>query len=653
MSIAFAPSSNTTNNPVRHLTLVPHTRVTLDDPVWAQRQQINRERTLEHIYGQCEQTGRIAALDGVYDPEVVARGVLGGNVPVLFWDSDVAKWIEAAAYSLATHPDPHLDALLDQVIARIAAAQQPDGYINCWFTAVEPAKRWSNLRDWHELYDAGHLVEAAVAHFQATGKRTLLDVMVRYVDYIASVFGREPGKRRGYCGHPEIELALIRLAQATGEARHRDLARYFVDERGQQPHYFDQEALARGEDPAAYWFGGHEYSQSHRPVREQTEVVGHAVRATYLYSAMADLAASDGDTALLDACKRLWTHLTTRRMYVMGGIGSSKHNEGFTGDYDLPNESAYAETCAAIALVFWAQRMLLVDLDRRYADVMELALYNAVLSGISLDGTRFFYDNPLASAGGHHRQEWFHCPCCPPNLARLVASAGGYLYAQGEDEVVVHLYAQSRAELELDGQAVTLRQETKYPWDGSVRLTVGTAAPTTFGLRLRLPGWCRNPRVSVNGEPVDLEAATGSGYALVRRTWRDGDVVALELPMPTERVYAHPAVAADVGSVALRRGPLVYCLEQADQSAPLGRILLPASAALEARFDPQLLGGVVVLEAQAAALAEAGWEDTLYRSAPPAAEPCPIRAIPYFLWDNRAPGPMAVWLRELFAAAEA
>jgi DUF1680 family protein len=653
MSISLSAGLPTAADSIgRRFTPLPHTSVSIDDTFWSERQRVNRERTLAHIYEQCRKTGRIDALSGVYDPAIVKKGVLGGNVPVLFWDSDVAKWIEAASYSLATHPDPQLDALLDEVIDRIARHQQPDGYFNCWFTAVEPEKRWTNLRDWHELYDAGHLIEAAVAHHEATGKRSLLDVVARYADYIGSVFGPGEGQRRGYCGHAEIELALVRLARATGERRHLDLARYFVDERGRRPNYFDQEALARGEDPGAYWFGGHEYSQSHRPVREQEEVVGHAVRATYLYSAMADLAAEDGDTDLLAACRRLWRHLTTKRMYVMGGIGSSKHNEGFTGDYDLPNESAYAETCAAIALVFWAQRMLQIDLDRRYADIMELALYNAVLSGISLDGTRFFYDNPLASAGNHHRQEWFHCPCCPPNLARLVASLGGYLYARSDDELVVHLYAQSRAQLRLDGQNVTLRQETRYPWDGDVTITIGAAAPAEFGLRLRVPSWCRAPRLAVNGAPVELAGALEGGYALVRRVWWDGDTVTLELPMPVERVYAHPAVAADVGSVALRRGPVVYCLEQADHAAPPQRVLLPADAELSTRFAPELLGGVVVVEGQGAVLTDAGWEGTLYRSSPPVAQPCPIFAIPYFLWDNRAPGPMTVWLHELSAVAD-
>jgi DUF1680 family protein len=423
-----------------------------------------------------------------------------------------------------------------------------------------------------------------------------------------------------------------------------------VDERGRQPHYYDQEARARGDDPANFWARSYEYNQSHRPVREQDQVVGHAVRAAYLYSAMADLAAEDGDAALLAACERLWQHLTTKRMYVMGGIGTSKQNEGFTSDYDLPNESAYAETCAAIALVFWAQRMLQIDCDRRYADVLELALYNAVLSGGSLDGTRFFYDNPLASDGTHHRQEWFTCPCCPPNLARIFASLGAYVYAQSADEAVVHLYVQSAARLDLGGQAVTLRQETSYPWDETVALRVSTPGPATFGLRLRVPAWCRAPRLMVNGAAQDLAGALERGYACIRRTWQDGDVVTLELPMPAERVYAHPEIRADVGSAALRRGPLVYCLEQADHDVPLHRILLPANTDLAAHFEPELLGGVVVLEGDARALSDSGWDGTLYRATPPDARPCRLRAIPYYAWDHRAPGPMTVWVHEQPAA---
>ncbi|HEU5102138.1 MAG TPA: beta-L-arabinofuranosidase domain-containing protein [Roseiflexaceae bacterium] len=627
---------------------IPFTKVTIDDSFWAPRQQVNRERTIPHIYRQLLETGRIDAFKKDWDPDAATRRRDSwGGTAVMFWDSDVAKWIEAASFSLATNPDPQLDAQLDEVIALIAGAQHADGYLNTWFTGVDPDGRWKNLRDWHELYCAGHLIEAAVAHFNATGKRSLLDVLCRYTDYIGSVFGPEPGQKRGYCGHPEIELALVKLAHATGEQRYMELSRYFVEERGRQPHYFDQEAIARGEDPAKFWARSHEYNQSHLPVREQPEVVGHAVRAVYLYSAMVDLADEYGDDSLLQACQRLWTHLTTKRMYVMGGIGTSKSNEGFTSDYDLPNESAYAETCAAIGLIFWAQRMLKLDLDRRYADVLELALFNAVISGVSLDGERFFYDNPLASDGKHHRVHWFGCPCCPPNLARLLASLGDYVYAQSASDAVVHLYVQSTGQFQLGGQDVTLRQETRYPWDGAVALRVAAAQPARFGLRLRVPGWCAAPRLAVNGQPVDLAGAVENGYARIEREWQEGDLVTLDLPMPATRVYAHPAVAADAGSVALQRGPLVYCLEQADQSVPLDRVALPQAAELSERFEPELLGGVVTLGGAAQALDEAGWEGLLYRTAPPATQPCTIAAIPYYAWDHRSPGRMRVWIREM------
>ena len=625
---------------------VPHTRVTIEDTFWAPRLRINRDRTIPHIYRQCEQTGRIAAFGPNWrpEPEVVARGTWGGT-PVMFWDSDVAKWIEAAAYSLATHPDPALDRLLDELIGRISGAQHADGYLNTWFTTVDPSNRWKNLRDWHELYCAGHLVEASVAHYEATGKRSLLDVVCRYADYIGDVFGTEPGKKRGYCGHPELELALVRLARATGEQRYRELSRYFVDERGREPHYFDEEARERGEDPAAFWARSYEYNQAHRPVREQEEVVGHAVRAVYLYSAMADLAGENGDSDLLATCDRLWRHLTTKRMYVMGGIGTSRQNEGFTGDYDLPNESAYAETCAAIGLIFWAQRMLQLDLDRRFADVLELALYNAVLSGVSADGEAFFYDNPLASSGGHHRQGWFGCPCCPPNLARLLASLGQYVYAQGENEAVVHLYMEGSGRFDLAGQPVTVRQATRYPWDGTVTLRVEIERPATFGLRLRIPEWCSNARLRVNDQPVDLQPPLEGGYARLEREWHGGDTVVLDLRMPVEALHAHPDIVADAGQVALRRGPLIYCLEQVDHAVPLHRIALDNALQLTAQFEPDLLGGVVTCTGPTSALSDAGWDEALYRTTAPASEPSTLRAIPYYAWDNREAGAMRVWIR--------
>ncbi len=640
----MTPNSST---PRQRYTPAQITAVTFDDPFWAAQLQVNRERTIPHIHSQLARVGSIDAFrkDWEWPAEATRRHAWGGTL-TMFWDSDLAKWLEAASYSLATHPDPKLDHLLDEIIELIAIAQQPDGYLNTWFISVDPANRWANLRDWHELYCAGHLIEAAVAHYQATGKRNLLDVLCRYADYIGQTFGVEPGKRRGYCGHPEIELALVRLAQATGEQRYLELSHYFVEERGNQPHYYNSEALTRGENPETFWARSYEYNQSHLPVRQQTQVVGHAVRAVYLYSAMADLAGAYGDQELLDVCDRLWHHLTTRRMYVMGGIGTSKQNEGFTGDYDLPNESAYAETCAAIGLIFWGRRMLQFKLDRRYTDIMELALYNGVRSGISLAGDTFFYDNPLASNGTHHRQHWFACPCCPPNLARIFASLGEYVYAQSEDEAVIHLYVQGSGTLHVAGQDVTLRQETRYPWDGAVAIHIDPAVPAGFTLRLRIPGWCANPTISVNGEPVDLQTQS-DGYLGITRQWQAGDIVRLDLPMPVQRLYGHPAIAADVGQVTLRRGPLVYCLEQIDHGVPLHQIVLPAQAELTARFEPELLGGVVVIGGAALALNQADWNDTLYRTQPPETSPCDLTAIPYYAWDNRSAGAMQVWVQSI------
>jgi DUF1680 family protein len=624
----------TTANPLRHYTPLPFTQVRLTDVFWAPRIRVNHEITLRAQYDQCQKTGRIDAFKLDWQPGQEPE-------PHLFWDSDVAKWIEAASYSLATTPDPALAALVESVVALVVSAQQPDGYLNVHFTIVEPEKRWTNLRDWHELYCAGHFIEAAVAHYQTTGQRTLLDAMCRYADYIASVFGTEPGKKRGYCGHEEIELALVKLYRITGEARYLRLSQYFIDERGRQPHYFTREALARGEAPQAFDFA---YNQSHLPVREQQQVVGHAVRAMYLYSAMADLAGELGDADLLAACQRLWEDLCLKRLYLTGGIGPSRHNEGFTAAYDLPNETAYAETCAAIGLVFWSQRLLQLTGDARYADVMERVLYNGVLSGVSLDGQRFFYENPLASAGAHHRQDWFWCSCCPSNLSRLLASLGEYVYSHNAEEIAVHLYAQGEATLTLEHDIpVTLRQQTRYPWEGDVTIHLDPAAPVSCTLRLRIPGWCRQYAVTVNGTPV--AAPLEHGYCCLTRTWQAGDCIHLDLQMPVERMAAHPAVAQDAGHVAIQRGPIVYCLEGADHPADVRQIHLPADAVFSTRFAPELLGGVVVIETEALIPDAACWQGTLYQ---PAAEqryqPIHLTAIPYSTWDNRAAGEMTVWL---------
>lgn len=615
-------------------TPVPLTSVRLGDGFWAPRLRTNRERTIPHVYSQLRQTGRIDAFRLDWKPGTAPK-------PHIFWDSDVAKWVEGASYSLAIHPDPELEKLLDEVTGLIASAQQPDGYLNVFFTVVAPEKRWTNLREWHELYCAGHLLEAAVAHCQATGKRTLVDAMVRYAAHIGSVFGREPGKKRGYPGHPEIELALMKLYRLTRDGRHLALAKYFVDERGQQPGYFDAELAWREERNWPVF--PLDYYQAHLPLRQQTDAVGHAVRAMYLYSGAADVARETCDAELHAALDRLWESAAGRRMYVTGGIGSSSEGERFTRDYDLPNESAYAETCAAIALVFFAHRMLQFDCDGRYADVMERALYNGVLSGVSLDGTSFFYVNPLASRGDHHRQAWFDCACCPPNIVRLLPTIGGYVYSTARQALAVHLYVQSEANLTMpSGPPLSVSHETRYPWEGRVKLSVNPASPGEFTLRLRIPGWCRSHQLAVNGEQI--RARRDRGYACITREWRPGDVVELDLAMPIEKMEAHPEVVADFGRVALQRGPIVYCLEDADHQVSVLELALPPRTRLTARHDPSLLGGVTVLEGEARRATPQRWRNALYRTSRSPRERAPLRAVPYCEWGNRAPGAMTVWI---------
>ncbi len=622
---------------------VTHTATHFEGGFWGPRLQVLREHTLPAIYQQMQQDGHFTAFREEWRAGMHA-------IPYVFWESDIAKWIEAASYSLATHPDAQLEALVDEAITFLLTLQQPDGYLNLWFTQVEPEQRWTNLRDHHELYCAGHLIEAAVAHFQATGNRVLLDAVCRYADYIDATFGTGEGKRRGYCGHEEIELALIKLYRATGEARYLQLSRYFVEERGRQPHYFDREARERGEDPASFWAKTYEYNQSHLPVREQHEVVGHAVRAMYLYCALADLAQELNDEALFHLCKRFWQHLYSTRTYITGGLGSSAHNEGLTADYDLPNSSAYAETCAGIGLVMWSHRMLRLDTDSQYADVLERALYNGVLSSLSLDGTSFHYVNPLENDGTHQRQAWFKCACCPSNIARLLASLGQYVYGVNEDEIMVHLYVQSTSTLSAGGQKIVVRQETNYPWDGTIRLTLQMEQPYELGLNLRIPGWCQSARLEINGEEMSIEQNLYKGYVHIKRQWRPDDNIVLKLDMPVQRVWAHPDVREDVGCVALQRGPLVYCLEMSDNPHPLHRIRLADDALFASRLESEGLdglgerGGIVVIEGGATLLETEDWEGILYRTTPAKSQPYTLVAIPYYAWGNRQAKGMRVWI---------
>ncbi len=633
-----------TTSAQRQLTPVPFTSVHLDDPFWAPRQEINRRVSIPHMYQMCVDTGRIGAFDLNF------KRAVPSSIVLIFGDSDPAKWLEAACYSLITHPDPTLAAIVDEAADKIISAQQPDGYLNTHFTVAQPEMRWKNLRDWHEMYCAGHLMEAAVAHYQATGNPKLLECLARTADHIGREFGPNPGQRRGYGGHPEIELALVRLYEATGERRHLELSKYLVEERGQSnPHYYDVEAVARGEDPKKFWARTYEYCQAHAPIREQDKVVGHAVRAMYLMCGVADLAAAYDDPTLLAASERLWSNLVHQRMYLTGGIGPSRHNEGFTTDYDLPDETAYAETCAAIALIMWNQRLLQFAGDGKYADILEQTLYNGFISGVSLDGTHFFYVNPLASTGDHHRLPWFECPCCPPNLGRILASLGNYVYSTSAGGLWVHFYPQNSSSAVVDGQQVDLRLTSNYPWDGDISLVVTPVQPQNFTLHLRIPGWCPAWQVQVNGEPVGgLEVQTG--YIAITRTWQPGDSVELHLEMPVQPVFANPNVRQLQGRVALQRGPVVYCLEGVDNGGlGLERIALdPASLGqFKVEHRPDLLGGVTVLHGNGRLIEEEGWNsERLYRfNQPSSVGVTEVTAVPYATWDNREAGEMRVWFR--------
>jgi DUF1680 family protein len=614
---------------------VPVDAVTLDDAFWAPRLRRNREVTIPAQHRHLEETGRLDNFRRAAGkrPDLPFQGIY-------FNDSDVYKWLEAASWSLVAHPDPVLAGLVDAVIAEVAGAQRPDGYLNTYFALDKADERWTNF-DLHEMYCAGHLFQAAVAHHRATGSTRLLDVATRFADHICATFGpAERGKRPASDGHEEIEMALVELYRATGEERYLDQAQFFVDVRGHR--------LLDGDNSGRF---GAAYHQDDRPFRELDAMAGHAVRAVYYTSGATDLFAERGEPAIGAALERLWRNMTTRRSYVSGALGARWEGEAFGDDFELPNARAYAETCAAIGSVMWNHRLLALDGDARYADALETALYNAVLPGISLDGEAYFYQNPLADDGGHRRQPWFGCACCPPNVARMLASLPGYVYGVEGDAVSVHLYAEGTAEVHLaDGATVGLRQRARYPWDGDIAIEV--AGEGEFALRLRVPAWCADgATLEVDGRPVDAPVVPGT-YAEVRRTWKPGDTVRLRLPMPVRRVEGHPDVAENVGRVALMRGPLLYCLEGVDNPEADPRyVTLPPAAEIAEAFRPDLLGGVVALTAEATvAPPDAGWADKLYRpvaASGEAASPAraAVTAIPYYAWANRAAGPMRVWLR--------
>ncbi len=615
---------------------IPFSSVQITDPFWTERQRVNHERSLPKQYEMCERTGRFDALALNWKPGQP-------NHPHFFWDSDTAKWLEAACCACAIRPDPELRARIDRVADLFTGAQQPDGYLNSYFTLCEPERRWKNLKFNHELYCAGHLFEAAVAHADLTGSDHLLGVACRYADHIDSVFGDGEGKVPGYCGHQEIELALVRLYRATGKKRYLELSSYFVEQRGKQPLWFDLELTGIPRDFLVLDVQP-PYFQAHVPVREQKEVVGHAVRAMYLYCAMADLAREKEDPSLLKACEILWQDMASSKMYLTGGIGSTWQGEAFTSPYDLPNERAYCETCASVALVFWAHRLLQDSGSRAYADVIERALYNGVLSGMSLDGTKFFYQNPLLSFGNHHRSDWFECSCCPSNLSRLLATLGSYIYSESVDELRIHLHIGSSAKFALGGRVEGhIRQSGNAPWGGALRYEFALPAPAEFAVAIRVPFWAEAPHAHVNEKPVSGDLS--DGYLRIAREWKNGDVIDLEFGLEVLRIESNPKLAGNAGQVALQRGPFVYCIEDADYEGGALDVRLPVEAGLEA-MTRELVPGeeVVVLEGRASNV-EVPVDGALYfPSTGSPGHPIPFRAIPYFAWDNRTPGTMRVWI---------
>ena len=655
-STVFEANANLAAAPHTKLTDVSFRQVRINDKFWNPRLETNHKKTLEAVYRKNTESGAIQNL-------AIAAGKAKGQHRGPFWaDSDIYKWLEGTSYTLALTPDPQLEAKVDDVISLIARAQQKDGYLDTYIQLANPQAKSANLAFFHEDFNAGHFFEAAVAHYESTGKRTLLDVAIRNADLWASIFG--PGKRNGIPGHEGIELALVRLYRATNEKRYLQLAQFFIDGRGQKPSFFQREYERLDPSRTANFLGqvrtirhwqdrmfrkdpnkfDTSYSQDHLPVRQQTEVVGHAVRAMYLFSGMADVAYETGDQGSLEALDRLHHNVTTKRMYVTGGIGPSAENEGFTMDYDLPNEHAYQETCASIGMMMWNHRLLKLKGQGRYADLMELLLYNAVLAGVSLSGDQFCYVNPLASSGKAKRHDWFSVPCCPTNVVRILPSLGHYIYSQSEDGLWVNLYIQSDVTTKLsNGAEIKLSQAGNYPWDGQIRLKVEVSTPREFSLNLRIPSWTKGATAKLNSRPIPLSES--GGYARVRRQWTNADEIELNIPIETDRLEAHPQVVEDRGKVALRRGPLIYCLEQPDHPVDVERIVLSRSAKLESHFEPQLLNGVTVITGQGTQISVAGWENQLYRPlAPNQPQAISIKAIPYYGWGNRRLEKFLVWV---------
>lgn len=641
------------------ITSVPFTKVKLEDKFWLPRIRINHEVTIPASFERCENTGRIKN----FEMAATKTGAFCTIFP--FDDTDIYKTIEGASFSMSLYPDPKLDAYIDGLIKKVAAAQEPDGYL---YTArtIDPAHphKWSGSERWvkerelsHELYNSGHLFEAAAAHYQATGKKNLLDIALKNADLICKTFGHD--KLHVAPGHEVVEMGLVKLYRITGKPEYLSTAKYFIEERG---HYAGYDSASND-----LWKNG-AYWQDHIPVVDQDEAVGHAVRAGYLYAAVADIAALTGDAAFLAAIDKIWDNMVTKKLYVQGGIGAVGDGERFGRNYELPNATAYNETCAAIANVYWNQRMFQLHGDSKYVDLLEKSLYNGLISGVGMDGKSFFYTNAMEITKNHThnhiertRSGWFPCSCCPTNVVRLIPSVPGYMYAMKDDQVYVNLFATSTANMVVNKKEVQIVQENNYPWDGNLVFRINPKSSTAFRMLVRIPGWARQEVVAsdlysfvdkdekkvpitVNGKAVDYTVE--KGYAVLSRTWKKGDVVNVALPMEVQKISSNPKVENNIGRVALQRGPLVYCAEWPDNSGMVSNLILPANSTFKTEFKPDLLNGVTVLKSQAQVIAV----DTNTNSVSTKTQP--FVAIPYYSWAHRGEGEMMIWLPQKVSAVD-
>ncbi len=629
---------------------VPFTQVALSDNFWLPRIKINHTVTIPASFERCEKTGRVKN----FEMAATHTGKFCTVYP--FDDTDIYKTIEGASYSLSLFPDGKLTAYIDSLINIVGKAQEPDGYL---YTArtINPAEvhpwagkqRWEKERELsHELYNAGHLYEAAAAHFISTGKRNLLNIALKNADLVCSVFG--PGKLHVAPGHEVVEMGLVKLYRITGKPEYLQTAKFFIEERG---HYKGYDSTSGDE-----WKNG-SYWQDDKPVTEQQEAEGHAVRAGYLYSAMADVAALTGDTALLAAVDRIWANMVSKKMYVQGSIGAVGNGERFGGNYELPNATAYNETCAAIASVFFNERMFLLHGDSKYIDVLEKTLYNGFISGVGLDGKSFFYTNAMQIKNSFthpdmeaSRSGWFTCSCCPTNVVRLMPSIPGYVYAQKDNDVFVNLFISGSATLTVNNKPLQITQQNNYPWDGNLAFTLNPAAGQNFTLKVRIPGWAQNTAIpgnlytfgeannakvviTINGQPIDYTVI--NGYAVLNKVWKKGDVVTVNLPMQVRRVVASANIKEDIGKVALQRGPIMYCAEWADNNGRASNIVVPGTAAFTTQFKPAMLNGIMVLQSPVPVVnidSVANTVNTVTQT---------FTAIPYYAWANRGKGEMMLW----------